>query len=55
MEFCELYPDIKKYALEHKTPIIMEDSLEYIKELIKENKHQKGMAWLCLFHADIGL
>ena len=38
MEFCELYPDIKKYALEHKTPIIMEDSLEYIKELIKEKK-----------------
>mgnify|MGYP003478115058 FL=1 len=38
MEFYELYPDIKKYALEHKTPIIMEDSLEYIKELIKEKK-----------------
>ena len=41
MEFYELYPNIKKYALEHKTPIIMEDSLEYIKTLIKKEKVQK--------------
>ena len=38
MEFYELYPDIKQYAMEHKTPIIMEDSLEYLKKLIKEEK-----------------
>ena len=41
MEFYELYPNIKKYALEHKTPIIMEDSLEYIKILIKKEKIHK--------------
>lgn len=38
MEFYELYPVLKEYAKEFKTPIIMEDSLLYIKELIKEKK-----------------
>ena len=38
MEFYELYPILKEYAKEFKTPIIMEDSLLYIKELIKEKK-----------------
>lgn len=36
-EFCELYPEIKEYAIINKTPIIMEDSLLYIKQLISEN------------------
>lgn len=38
MEFCELYPRIKEYAIEHKTPIIMEDSLAYLKSIIKKAK-----------------
>lgn len=38
MEFYELYPEIKDYANKNKTPIIMEDSLLYIKELIKEEQ-----------------
>lgn len=38
MEFYELYPKIKEYAINNKTPIIMEDSLQYIKELISKQK-----------------
>lgn len=38
MEFYELYPVLKEYANEFKTPIIMEDALLYIKELIKEKR-----------------
>ncbi|MBQ8292425.1 MAG: O-methyltransferase [Bacilli bacterium] len=41
MEFLELYPKIKEYALEHGTPIIMEDSLVYIKKIIEERKIKK--------------
>lgn len=41
MEFYELYPTLKKYANEFKTPIIMEESLLYIKEIIKEKKVKK--------------
>ncbi len=41
MEFYELYPKIKEYAIEFKTPIILEDSLLYIKELIKKEKVMK--------------
>lgn len=41
MEFCELYPTLKEYANEFKTPIIMEEALLYIKGLIKERKITK--------------
>lgn len=41
MEFCELYPKIKEYAIEHKTPIIMEDSLSYLKTIIEKAEIKK--------------
>ena len=41
MEFCELYPKIKEYAIEHKTPIIMEDSLAYLKTIIEKAEIKK--------------
>lgn len=41
MEFCELYPKIKEYAVENKTPIIIEDSLAYIKDLLEKENIQK--------------
>ncbi len=41
MEFYELYPKIKEYASENKTPIIVEDSLVYLKELIIKEKVKK--------------
>lgn len=41
MEFCELYPKIKEYAIEYKTPVIMEESLAYIKNIIKTAEIKK--------------
>ncbi len=60
MEFYELYPTIKKYAIEHKTPIIMEDSLAYIKNIIKESEIKKileigtAIAYSAIHFASVG-
>lgn len=60
MEFYELYPKIKKYAIEHKTPIIMEDSLAYIKSIIKESEIKKileigtAIAYSAIHFASVG-